>query len=68
MALQISNFNSSSRSYVSFIIAVIILCNKSLSILKNNEKIITDVSDLSEGDRILLQFANGDAKAQIIEV
>lgn len=38
------------------------------SIVKNNDKIITDNIDLSVGDKISLQFANGDAKAEIIEV
>ncbi len=38
------------------------------SIVKNNEKIINDINNVSVGDRISLQFANGDAKAQIIEV
>lgn len=38
------------------------------SIVKNDEKIITDNNDLSVGDKISLQFANGTAKAEIIEV
>lgn len=38
------------------------------SIIKNNDKIITDNNDLSVGDKISLQFANGTAKAEIIEV
>lgn len=38
------------------------------SIVKNNDKIITDNIDLTVGDKISLQFANGDAKAEIIEV
>lgn len=38
------------------------------SIVKNDNKIITDNKDLSVGDKISLQFANGTAKAEIIEV
>lgn len=38
------------------------------SIVKNNESIITDVNDISIGDKISLQFAKGSAKAEIIEV
>lgn len=38
------------------------------SIIKSDEKIITDVNDVSVGDKIFLQFAKGSAKAEIIEV
>lgn len=38
------------------------------SIVKNNEIIITDVNDISIGDKITLQLAKGSAKAEIIEV
>lgn len=38
------------------------------SIVKNNESIITDVNDITIGDKISLQFAEGSAKAEIIEV
>ena len=38
------------------------------SIVKKDEKIITDIDDISVGDKISLQFAEGTAKAEIIEV
>lgn len=38
------------------------------SIVKHNEKIITDNNDLSVGDKISLQFSKGTANAEIIEV
>lgn len=38
------------------------------SIIKSDEKIITDVNDVSVGEKISLQFAKGSAKAEIIEV
>lgn len=38
------------------------------SIVKNDEKIITDNKDITIGDKISLQFSNGTAKAEIIEV
>lgn len=38
------------------------------SITKIDDKIITDTKDLSIGDSISLQFANGNAKAEITEV
>lgn len=38
------------------------------SIVKNDEKIITDSNEISVGDKISLQFAKGSAKAEIIEV
>lgn len=38
------------------------------SITKINDKIITDVKDLSIGDSVSLQFANGSVNAEITEV
>lgn len=38
------------------------------SIVKNDEKIITNNKDITIGDKISLQFASGTAKAEIIEV
>lgn len=42
--------------------------SRGYSIVKNNDKIITDNNDLSVGDEISLQFVKGTAKAEIIEV
>jgi len=38
------------------------------SIIKNDEKIVNDINDLTKGDNITLQFTNGIARAKIIEV
>lgn len=42
--------------------------SRGYSIVKNDDKIITNVNDLSIGDKISLQFETGKAKAEIIEV
>lgn len=42
--------------------------SRGYSIVKNDEKIVTDNTFLSVGDKISLQFANGSAKAEVIEV
>lgn len=42
--------------------------SRGYSIVKNGDNIVTDVVDISVGDKISLKFSNGDAKAKIIEV
>ena len=42
--------------------------SRGYSIVKNDEKIITHATDISVGNKITLQFVDGSAKAEIIEV
>lgn len=72
--------NSFKETLTEYSSAFAILCSKldslsplkvlarGYSIVKNNDGIITDSDLLNVGDEISLQFANGSAKAEIIEV